>query len=153
MLGKTISDTEQTESSGITQISGMGLLDTETVFREQKVQTQVKGSFHSIEGRLSVLNGLSYEGYEIHMGRSEGIQLPLFGGGNVYGSYIHGFFDVPGICGAVLKSICENKGVDFDTLGTFDLKKYKEQQYDMLADTVRAGLDMDYVYRVLNREV
>ncbi len=153
MLGKTISDPEQAESGGITQIGGMGLLDMETVFREQKVQTQVKGSFHSIEGRLSALNGLCYEGYEIHMGRSGGTQLPLFGGGNVYGSYIHGIFDAPGICGAVLKSICENKGVDFNTLGTFDLKKYKEQQYDMLADTVRAGLDMDYVYRVLNREV
>jgi adenosylcobyric acid synthase len=33
------------------------------------------------------------------------------------------------------------------------MKAYKEQQYDKLADAVREGLDMELVYKILNREV
>ena len=35
----------------------------------------------------------------------------------------------------------------------FDACGYKERQYDLLADVVRGGLDMSFVYRVLRREV
>ena len=75
------------------------------------------------------------------------------GDGNVYGSYIHGIFDAPGIADTILKAVCEKKGIDFNALETFDVWEYKERQYDLLADAVRSGLDMDYVYRILNREV
>lgn len=153
MLGRSVSDPEQTEASGVTQIAGMGLLPVETVFRKEKVQTQTKGRFSSVEGLLSVLNGLEYEGYEIHMGRS-GETLPvLIGEGQVYGSYVHGIFDAPGVADAVLKALCAKKGISADALGTFDVKEYKERQYNQLADAVRQGLDMEYIYRVLNREV
>ena len=36
---------------------------------------------------------------------------------------------------------------------TFDAEAYKQQQYDLLADAVRKALDMDMIYRILNREV
>jgi adenosylcobyric acid synthase len=102
---------------------------------------------------LASLNGIHYEGYEIHMGRSEESLNPVTGNGNVYGSYIHGIFDAPGVADTVLKALCQQKGIDFDALGTFDMKAYKEQQYDKLADAVREGLDMELVYKILNREV
>ena len=125
----------------------------DTIFLGEKVQTQTTGVFDGICGMLSVLNGISYEGYEIHMGSSEGNLPALDGSGNVYGSYIHGIFDAPGISDAILKAICDRKGLDFGALETFDIYEYKERQYDLLADAVRSGLDMEYVYRVLNREV
>lgn len=153
MMGRTIADPEGVEASGVTEISGMGLLEMDTVFLGEKVQTQVKGVFGGVEGTLSGLNGLAYEGYEIHMGRSEEALPPLMGNGTVYGSYIHGIFDAPGISDAILRSICNRKGIDFEALETFDVREYKERQYDLLADAVRSGMDMDYVYRVLNREV
>ena len=53
----------------------------------------------------------------------------------------------------VLEALCREKGVDFAGLGRFDPAAYKERQYDLLADAVRGGLDMDLVYRVINREV
>ena len=53
----------------------------------------------------------------------------------------------------MLRALCERKGADFARLGAFDAAAYKEQQYDLLADAVRSGLDMEFVYRVLNREV
>ena len=153
MLGSAVSDPDGVEAAGVTQLRGMGLLPMETVFHGEKVQTQTRGHFSGVKGLLSGLNGLAYEGYEIHMGRSEEKMPALAGEGNVYGSYVHGIFDAPGVTDAILKALCEKRGVDFAALGSFDLRAYKERQYDLLADAVRAGLDMDFVYRVLRREV
>lgn len=153
MLGKSVSDPEQVEAAGITKILGMGLLDMDTIFLGEKVQTQTTGVFAGINGMLSALNGKSYSGYEIHMGRSEETMPALVGSGNVYGSYIHGIFDAPGISDEILKAICLRKGISFDALETFDIGEYKNRQYDLLADAVRGGVDMEFIYRVLNREV
>ena len=87
------------------------------------------------------------------MGRSEEEMPALAGAGNVYGSYVHGIFDAPGISDTILKAICAKKSIDFNALETFDISEYKERQYDLLADAVRSGLDMELIYRVLNREV
>ena len=153
MLGNTVSDPEQVEAAGITEIAGMGLIDMDTVFLGDKVQTQTRGVFSGISGLLSNLNGISYEGYEIHMGRSQKALPVLNGGGNVYGSYVHGIFDGPGVADTILKALCGQKGIGYGALGTFDVKAYKEQQYDKLADAVREGMDMELVYKILKREV
>ena len=153
MLGQSVCDPDGVEAAGITEIRGMGLLHMRTVFHGQKVQTQTTGVFSGVEGMLSGLNGLPYEGYEIHMGRSETKMPPLTGVGNVYGSYVHGIFDAPGVTDTILQALCARRGVDFSALGTFDLHEYKQRQYDTLAESVRAGLDMDFVYRVLKRQI
>src|SRR5699024_4371466 len=98
------------------------------------------------------LSGMAYEGYEIHMGRS-GDQSPLLGSGCAYGTYIHGIFDAPGIADAVLGALCRKKGLSPAILTSFDPTAYKERQYDLLAQAVRDNLDMDLVYRILNRKV
>lgn len=152
MLGRRISDPEQVEAAGVTEIDGMGLLPLETVFQGEKVQTQTNGVFSGVEGLLSALNGKRYAGYEIHMGRSEA-RGALISAGNVYGSYVHGIFDEQEVTDTILKALCEKKGASFKALGNFDLKAHKERQYDLLADAVRAGLDMKLIYRILEREV
>ena len=111
------------------------------------------GTFDGVTGMLSGINGMDYTGYEIHMGRSQEKLPPLQGWGSVYGSYIHGIFDAPGVSDEILKTLCVPKDLDFAALGTFDLREYKERQYDSLAGAVRGGLDMELVYRVINREV
>ena len=153
MLGRRISDPDRVEAAGTTEIQGLGLLDMDTVFLGEKVQTQVAGTFDGVTGLLSGLNGMDYTGYEIHMGCSQEKKPPLQGRSNVYGSYIHGVFDAPGVSDGILKALCAKKGLDFSALGTFDLQEYKERQYNMLADAVRGGLDMELVYRIINREV
>ena len=153
MLGKSVYDPDAVEAAGITEIAGMGLINMDTVFRGDKVQTQTQGVFENIGGLLADLNGISYAGYEIHMGRSQETLPVLNGGGNVYGSYVHGIFDAPGVADTILKALCVQKGIDLSALGTFDRNAYKEQQYDKLADAVREGLDMELVYKILNREV
>ncbi len=153
MLGKRIADPNGVEAAGVTEIAGMGLLDTETVFYGEKVQAQTKGVLSGISGIFRGLNGLEYEGYEIHMGRGGEKGAPVVDKGSVYGSYVHGIFDKGGICDELLRALCDRRGVDFAALGSFDANEYKERQYDLLADGVRSGLNMDFVYKVLNREV
>jgi len=153
MLGTSIRDPLGVEAAGVTEVKGMGLLPMDTVFQGEKVQQQTGGVFGTISGPLHSLSGMAYAGYEIHMGRS-GQQLPpLVSRGNVYGSYIHGIFDGAGIAQAVIGDLAARKGIDPGTLTVFDPERYKQEQYDKLADAVRGGLDMDFVYRVLNREV
>ncbi len=153
MLGKRIADPNGVEAAGVTEIAGMGLLDTETIFYGEKVQTQTQGVLSGISGIFRGLNGLEYEGYEIHMGRGGEKGAPVVDKGSVYGSYVHGIFDKGGICDEILRALCDRRGVDFAALGSFDANEYKERQYDLLADGVRSGLNMDFVYKVLNREV
>lgn len=153
MLGTSISDPHRVEAADVTEISGMGLLPMNTVFAGDKVQRQTEGVFSHVTGMLEDLNGIAYQGYEIHMGRSTDALAPLTGTGNVYGTYIHGVFDKPQVAEAVLRSLCQKKGIDYRLLGSFDPEQYRERQYDLLADHIRSGLDMELIYKILNREV
>ena len=152
MLGAKVSDPDRVEAAGVTELAGMGLLDMETVFFGDKVTRQTSGTFGEVPGILSGLSGMGYTGYEIHMGRS-GNEQAIRCNGNVYGSYIHGIFDAPGVADTILKALCRKKGIDESTIHSFDREAYRQEQYDILAAAVREGLDMNYVYRVLNREV
>ena len=152
MLGAKVSDPDQVEAAGVTELAGMGLLDMETVFFGDKVTRQTSGTFGEVPGILSGLSGMGYTGYEIHMGRS-GSEQAIRCNGNVYGSYIHGIFDAPGVADTILKALCRKKGIYESTIHSFDREAYRQEQYDILAAAVREGLDMNYVYRVLNREV
>ncbi len=147
MLGKKISDPLGTEGGG--EMTGMGLLDIETVFSYEKTRMQVEGTFSGLTGLLTGLNGMSYRGYEIHMGQS-GNTCPVIQNGSTFGSYIHGLFDESGIARMIVKELFTAKGLSFDEEETFDPHAYREAQYNKLADTVRNALDMDLIYSILN---
>ncbi len=153
MLGTKISDPFGAEGGG--EIAGMGLLPVETVFAKEKTRTQTEGVFEGIGGIFSSLNGLGYRGYEIHMGQSgaDGSSRAVLESGNVYGSYVHGLFDGDGIAQAVVLPLFEKRGLIFDEDAAFDVRAYRESQYDLLADAVRGALDMDLVYRILEEGV
>ena len=98
------------------------------------------------------LNGIEYEGYEIHMGQTTQTSV-VMENENVYGTYIHGLFDTNEISNTILKAICNKKGVEFESLNSFDLSEYKNRQYDKLADVVREGLNIELIYRIVNKEI
>ena len=153
MLGRRILDPDQLEAAGLSEVRGMGLLDMETVFEADKVQTQTEANLEPVEGLLAPLSGLPCRGYQIHMGRSEK-PLPLLqGSGNVYGSYLHGFFDSAPILQGVVEALCAKKGIQPGPVQTLSAWEYRQQEYDKLAAGVRASLDMDLIYGILNREV
>lgn len=150
MLGKRISDPAGIEGGG--EIDSMGLLDFTTVFSQEKTRSRTEGVFSGVEGMFSCLNGLRYSGYEIHMGQSDDSGTVLQKG-NVYGSYVHGIFDEDGIAQSVVHALYDRRGLGFDEDSEFDVRSYRESQYDQLAKAVRASLDMDLVYRILEEGV
>ena len=153
MLGSRIEDPEGEEEGG--SIQGMGLLPIQTRLAGKKIRKQVSGSVPDIDGIFSGLSGKVYEGYEIHMGITDYIcdscydLPPVVQNGNVYGTYIHGFFDVPKIAKGILEALAKKKGITYDFSGLLGYRSLKELEYDKLADTLREHLDMDAVYGML----
>lgn len=164
MLGEQLIDSEGVERGG--QMRGMGLLNTKTVFVGEKTRTQIRGKVTEGFGDFEKLRGMEVSGYEIHMGLTENLggcrpcivledgrtDALLSGDGTVFGSYLHGIFDSDGVTEAVITKLCEKKGITLET-AAFDLKAYKEEQYNLLADLIRSSLDMEKVYDILNKGI
>ncbi len=72
--------------------------------------------------------------------------------GGVYGSYVHGVFDAPGIAGAIVQALAEKKGLTLQELETPDYKRCREQQYDRLAEGLRSSLDLARIYQIIGLE-
>ena len=165
LLGVGIADDNGSEAGG--RIRGMGLLPVDTAFGSDKKLTKIRGRISGLRGGYDALNGLSVEGYEIHMGVTtprEGLQpLTLITDhntaceakadgaqrGNVYGTYVHGIFDRKNVAEAVVRALGRAKGLDVNELAAVDFAAFKETQYDILADALREHLDMKKIYQIL----
>lgn len=149
MLGNKISDRGSIEST-VTEISGIGLLDIDTMIGDDKIRKQVSGKISFPKGVFEGISDKEYRGYEIHMGITKGDGDELFGdvvlsnGENVYGSYVHGLFDEDGIAASIVASF----GKKFSS--GLSYSAFKESQYNILADTIRAHINMDYIYSCLS---
>lgn len=152
MMGEHISDPEGMEKGGT--MKGMGLLPAITELKHEKVRRQVHGTVNKMEGFFSVLSGLAFDGYEIHMGNSAGIacaEAAFMTGSNknVCGTYIHGIFDKAAMVAALVDTLAERKGLSINTRFCMDYKDFKEKQYDMLADILSEYLNMEEIYGIL----
>jgi adenosylcobyric acid synthase len=173
MLGRSLSDPFGFDSGHAGSVTtGMALLNTETEFVENKRTIQMKGHFNRVEGIFSGLSGREFYGYEIHSGITkleetkalntvepinekaepfaEGSQT-VRGGMQVYGTYIHGIFDGEGIAAKVVEALLARKGLSMDDVKVIDYQKYKQHQYDLLAQSVREHLDMEKVYEIVEK--
>ena len=133
MMGEWLVDELAIESSYKGKIRGMGLFPVETEFEEEKVRTQTEGRFGELYGCFRELSGKKLTGYEIHMGRTKSREkeqpLCLLNAGentgvrevkgipcgwnrkNLYGSYVHGIFDAPGICETIAAALAARKAL------------------------------------------
>lgn len=156
MMGEHISDPEGMENGGT--MKGMGLLPVTTRLKHEKVRRQVYGTVNKMEGFFSMLSGLEFNGYEIHMGDSgyspnefeiSGTEEAFVTGRNknVCGTYIHGIFDRAAIATALVTALAENKGLSIESC--IDYKDFKEKQYDKLADILSEYLNMEEIYGIL----
>lgn len=169
MLGESIEDPDGMEAKG--KVKGLGLLPMHTVFQKSKTRTQISGIFEPIKGILKELSGLSFEGYEIHMGVTTIIepgrsltklvdvthQMSSKLDGTytecVYGSYVHGIFDEPKVTEAIIRALLEQKGLDGSQVTALDLASYKESQYNRLAEILRESLDMKAIYEIIHQGI
>lgn len=164
MLGKEISDTLKVESdSGYSK--GLGLLDIITEFRENKFTTLSQGRDNIFATEV--------KGYEIHMGETLNvgigesfISVSERGGKNVsgqdgmmnkdhtvFGTYFHGIFDSSEFTRSFLNMVRKRKGLDLLENSAPDYWKYKEEQYDKLAEIVRSNIDMNKLYEILEKGI
>lgn len=145
MLGQTVTDPDGIEGS-IQQLPGLGLLDISTVMTGDKTTRQVEFMF----------NGEKCKGYEIHQGESapvgdEGLRMNCEGLGNVIvsgnciGTYIHGFLDNPAVIEFILKDIVKS------TSEHVSIEDFKNRQYDLLAEHIRKYVDIDRLYRIMQK--
>ena len=73
---------------------------------------------------------------------------------NLYGTYVHGIFDKAEVAETIVCALMKEKGMEPEVGGlSFDYEKYREEQYNRLADTMRKYLDMEAIYRILEKGV
>ncbi len=69
--------------------------------------------------------------------------------GNVYGTYVHGFFDDGEAARKLISLVAEARNKQVDLSVMTDYAAYRDQQYDRLADILRAHLDMEKIYQIM----
>ncbi len=140
MLGERIADPLGIEGEA-GQSEGLGLLALTTELTAQK-------QLRNVHGHL-LLGDAAIEGYEIHAGISQGPALEraavrlengrmdgaISTDGQVLGTYLHGLFETPEACQALLgwAGLNEAQRVDYHAL--------RERDIERLADMVEAHLD------------
>ena len=140
MLGERIADPHGLEGPpGESQ--GLGLLAFDTVLEHDK-------QLRTVQGRLC-LEGAAVSGYEIHAGVSQGpalaqaaVQLDdgrcdgaLSDDGQVLGTYLHGLFETPEACSALLR------WAGLQAVQVVDYHGLRERDIERLADLVEQHLD------------
>lgn len=153
MLGQSLSDPEGVECAGTTE--GLGLLPCKTIFTERKERRRKTAVV-----KTGPFAGARLEGYEIHMGRTSIGEAGVFcrfddGGsdgavlGNVFGTYLHGLFDTGELVARLAGFLAERRGLELKPTGIEPRAAYRQRQYDLLAEAVRASLDMERIYRAM----
>lgn len=141
MLGKTIADPHGLEGSAGTS-RGFGWLDLYTTLASDK-------QLRNVCGQLT-LAAAAVRGYEIHMGRSSGAALErrlltledgrpdgaISPDGRILGTYVHGLFEEPEACCALLRWAGLAAPIRLDH------RQRRERAIDRLADAVESSLNL-----------
>lgn len=146
MLGQYLKDEHGVEGGG--EMKGIGLLPHSTEFSESKTRKSQIGKLANVDGIFNGLSGMEYEGYEIHMGISKGFGN-IINEGNIYGTYIHGIFDRSEISSEIINSLMKSKGIEISYKDVIDMDKYKEKQYEILAENLEKAIDVDELLAIL----
>jgi len=161
MMGSQIQDPFMIESN-VTEISGLGILKTVTVFDPEKTTYQVTA--------VHLESGIEVKGYEIHMGQTQFLEKadpvfkltrrgnsPVFldeGGsistGQIWGTYLHGIFDCDSFRLYFLNQLRTKKGMPLSHQLSGPATRL--EIYDRLAELVRSNIDLDLFYRILNQK-
>ena len=140
MLGLSLHDPYGLEGDAGSS-DGLGLFDLETTLARDKQLRNVRGTLALAHAPVT--------GYEIHAGVTTGPALAhpavhlghrsdgaLSGDGQILGTYLHGLFESPPACGALLA------WSGLDHAQTLDYHAQREASIERLADAVAAHLDI-----------
>ncbi len=138
MLGLSLSDPNQVDG-GLLEQAGLGLLPLRTVFEADKRVCLTRMRFaESLPTAWHAWQGLSWDGYEIHQGRTFAVSEPDAQGGDasvalvdeaglilgwqrgsVMGLYAHGLFEAPTVLQGFFGSACPTWDQILDGLADF----------------------------------
>jgi len=152
MLGNIITDEFGVEGDEGCSEKGLGLLPVNTIMREEKTCKNESVVVDNISGLWTDFNGISADGYELHMGETymDNISIKSCGRNSVFGTYLHGLFDKQEFLDAFLLILANYKNID--TIVSVDYSAVKEREYDKLADMIRQNIDMQSIYGILEKE-
>ncbi len=148
MLGTQIHDPHGIEGEPGSS-TGFGLLDLHTTLEQDKQLHNVSG--HMLPGDVAVT------GYEIHAGVSYGLALQqpfarladgrldgaISHDNQIIATYLHGVFDSTAACAALLQ------WAGLQSVQPVDYHALREQNFERLADTLEAHLDMPRIMQLL----
>jgi len=156
MLGRWVGDPEGLEGE-VGRTEGLGLLEMNTLMVPGKQLKQVSGTLTTCVADAADTS-VAMQGYEMHNGVTEGPALvrpfaelegqpdgAVSSDGQIAGTYVHGLFDTPEACGAILAWA----GLNPAAAQAVDYQSHRLQQLDRLADQVEAFLDTDQLRRLL----
>jgi adenosylcobyric acid synthase len=150
MLGREVADPHGVEGAP-GSVPGLGWLDFATTLTREK-------TLKNVTGRLALAGApADVTGYEIHMGETEGPALAapalhlateegerpdgaLSGDGQILVTYVHGLFDTPSACAALLG------WAGLSGAETIDYPALREASLDRLADTLAEHLDLTRLF-------
>ena len=128
MMFEKILDPESIESDN-KEVQGFGRIKGEVVFEKEKIVK--KGCYN--------LFGYMVDGYEIHNGRAKKRAKKEE---NLYGTFIHGFFDSDEIRFKIFSEI-------IPAYNGYNFKKYKEKAIKNFASHIDKHIDMNFIERKL----
>lgn len=138
MMGQSVEDPDGVEGS-IARLPGLGIFPFITTMSGEKTTCQTTFSFE----------GQSCKGYEIHQGvtidtRTQVTPPIVAREGECLGTYVHGILDNAPVIDWLLAPYSDRH------IDTEDYDTFKQRQYDLLADHVRAHLNMPLLYSLLH---
>ncbi|QGZ62856.1 cobyric acid synthase [Paraburkholderia acidisoli] len=166
MLGRSITDPHGVEGEP-GAVAGFGWLDYETELTREKTLKNVTGAL-ALDASAEGGGAARVSGYEIHMGETRGPALATpalyladtpgladnpgerrndrradgarSADGQILATYVHGLFDTPEACAALLRwaGLAGATAVDYPAL--------REASLDRLADTLAASLDLPRLF-------
>ncbi len=160
IMGQELLDDEGVDFAPGYRKQGLGLLPICTRFASKKEVGQQKAV-----GLHPLLAGIPVNGYEIHLGQTQltdDAACPLWdingradGAATAdlhrAGSYLHNIFHNDNFRNLWLNQIRSAKGLPL--LPPVDTANRREQQYARLAEYARKYLDIDYIVRLINKEI
>ncbi len=156
ILGTLIEDPYGVESS-LSKVKGLGLAPLKTILFKEKTVRKVKG-------RSFLFNAKIY-GYEIHMGKTTSYKDSYFAKltadgkewfdgyvddtKRIIGTYVHGIFDSEEFRIPLLNEIRKEKGLPSISSKIKDFYKFKQKEYDRLADIFEQNCDIEKIISLL----
>ncbi|MET7767543.1 cobyric acid synthase [Nocardia sp. NPDC005366] len=154
MLGHRISDHVE---SGAGEVNGLGLLDLEIEFDQDKVLRRAEG--YGV-GKAAT-TGIPVAGYEIHHGRvthsGDPAWLEVDGQsegsvrGAVWGTHLHGLLESDEFRRAWLRIVADRAGrFDYVVAEDISVARVRSAQLDLLADLIEEHLDIAGIEKLIS---